>query len=272
MGKVAAIDSVGGINYHKKGHEYDPFLTGFIHGIPGAVASDWDKEKDTDSILVIRGLGGGSQKAIKHCWATGRTFYAIDTGYFGNWKHKTWHRVTKNNLQNLGPIKERPHDRLQQIGYKFKPYTSGSKILICPPSDKVMNMFNQGTAQEWVEKTVEEIKKVTDREIEVRLKPTRSERVTSNTIQAALADDVHCLVTYNSIAATEALMEGKPAITLGPNSAQLICETNLANIENPRIPTKDETIAYFAHLSYAQFTGEEFDNGFAWRILTEDNE
>jgi hypothetical protein len=268
MGKIAALDSIGSVNYAKKGHDYDPILTAFITGASG-IPSNWSKEENTDNILIIRGLGGGSQKAIKSCIAAGRTFYAIDTGYFGNWKHKTWHRVTKNNLQNIGPIKERPFDRLQQIGYKFKPYTEGSKILVCPPSNKVMNMFNEGTAEEWVEKTVKEIKQHTDRPIDVRMKPLRSERVTTKTIQAALADDVHCLVTYNSIAATEALMEGKPAITLGPNSAQLICETNLANIENPRIPTKDETEAYFAHLSYAQFTCMEFESGFAWKILQE---
>ncbi len=267
MGKVAAIDSSGGINYAKKGHEYDPFLAAFIAGVPGAVASDWDKEKDTDNILVIRGLGGGSQKAIRHCWNTGRTFYAIDTGYLGNRKHKIYHRITKNALQNMGPIISRPHDRLSKLEYKFKKFTPGSKILVCPPSDKVMNLFDQGTAAEWVERTVKEIKQHTDRPIEVRMKPLRSERVTTKTISAALEDDVHCLITFNSIAATEAILEGKPAITLGPNSAQMICDTTLDKIENIKIPTEDEVVAYVAHLSYAQFTQEEMINGYAWKIL-----
>jgi hypothetical protein len=271
MGKVAAIDSTGGTNWAAKGHDYDPFLTSFISG-SGGYASDWDKEQDTDTTLIIRGLGGGSQKAIKHCLETGREFYAIDTGYMGNNKHKRWHRITRNALQNLGPIKSRPHDRLDRLEYKFKTFTPGSKILLCPPSDKVMSMFDQGTAEEWVERTVKEIEKHTDRLIEIRMKPTRSERVTNKTIQAALADDVHCLITFNSIAATEALLEGKPAITLGPNSAQLICNTSLDKIENIKIPSEDETVAYFAHLSYAQFTQEEMSNGYAWKILQEDTQ
>jgi hypothetical protein len=102
------------------------------------------------------------------------------------------------------------------------------------------------------------------------MKPLRSERVTTKTISAALKDDIHCLVTFNSIAATEALLEGKPAITLGPNSAQMICETDLSKIDKPKIPTKDEIVAYVAHLSYAQFTQEEMINGYAWQILQED--
>lgn len=266
--KVAAIDT-SGANYAKKGHEYDPYLRAFLEGVPEEVLeSTWEDEENNDSILVIRGLGGGSQKAIKQCWKTGREFYAIDTGYFGNHiKHKRWHRITKNAVQNMGPIINRPTDRLDYLNYKFKPFYPGKKILICPPSDKVMNLFGQGTAQEWTDNIVKQIKELTDRPIELRMKPIRAERVTTNTIQDALADDVHCLVTYNSIAATEALMEGRAAITLGPNAAEMICETDLNNIENPKIPSKDEMIAFMAHLSYAQFSEPEMRSGYAWRIL-----
>jgi hypothetical protein len=274
MGKVAAIDSVGGNNYAKKGHDYDPYLRSFLQGVSG-IESNWETEENTDSILIIRGLGGGSQKAIKRCWEAGRPFYAIDTGYFGNGKHKTWHRITYNALQNMNDIVERDSDRLElqlQKSWKeiYKPFTTGSKIMVCPPSDKVMNMFGQGTAKEWTDALVKQLKTLTDRPIEIRMKPIRSERVSSKTIQEALQDDVHCLITYNSIAATEALMEGKPAITLGPNAAQLICETDLTNTETPKIPTEDEMYAFLKHLSYSQFTQAEMEDGSAWEILQGD--
>lgn len=273
MDKVAAIDSKGGNNYHKKGHDYDPYLRSFIQG-SGGTESTWEAEEDNDSTLIIRGLGGGSQKAIRHCWDTGRPFFAIDTGYFANGKHKVWHRVTYNALQNMNTLTEQSTDRLElQLKRSweniYKPFTTGSKILVCPPSDKVMNLFGQGTAQEWTNNLVVQLKTLTDRPVEIRMKPIRSERISTKTIQDALADDVHCLITYNSIAATEALMAGKPAITLGPNAAQLICETDLANLETPRIPTEDEMRAFLTQLSYSQFTQEEMKNGTAWRILQE---
>ena len=272
MGKVAAIDSTGGNNYARKGHDYDPYLRSFMKGVSG-IESNWEAEENTDSTLIIRGLGGGSQKAIKRCWAEGRPFYAIDTGYFGNGKHKSWHRITHNALQNMEEMVERGDERLllqlKVDSWKeiYKPFTGGSKILVCPPSNKVMNMFNQPEAEEWTANLVGQLKQITDRPIEIRMKPIRSERVTGSTIQEALQDDVHCLITYNSIAATEALMEGKPALTLGPNAAQLICETNLANIDNPRIPTEDEMYAFLTHLSYSQFTQPEMEDGTAWKIL-----
>ena len=273
MGKVAAIDNKEAVNYESKGHDYDPYLRSFIKGALG-VESNWETEQSTDSALVIRGLGGGSQKIIKKCWETGRPFYAIDTGYFGNNKHKVLHRITYNALQNMNAVLPRDNSRLiAQLGpWKdiYKSFTPGRKILICPPSDKVMKMFNQPSAAIWTSNIISMLKEFTDRPIEIRMKPIRRERVSTKTIQQALADDVHCLITYNSIAATEALMEGKLAITLGPNAAQLICETSLKNIEKPKIPTEDEMFAFLKHLSYAHFTQAEMEDGTAWKILQKD--
>jgi lipopolysaccharide biosynthesis glycosyltransferase len=269
--KVVAIDSEGGISYKTQGLNYDPILRSMAIGSQGQL-SNWEREQNTDTPLLIRGLGGGSRKAIENCKNTGRTFYAVDTGYFGNTKTKWIHRVSKNNLQHIGPIIERDNSRAKKFGYKFKKFTKGTKILICPPSLKVMEMFKQPSPEQWVKQTVRKIRQFTDRPIEIRLKPNRTERVTSKTIQAALRDDIHCLVTYNSIASIEALMEGKPALVLGPNAAEAVCETQIENIDTPKIPTKEEMIAFMAHIAYCQFTIPEMESGFAWRTVNESSE
>jgi hypothetical protein len=269
--KVVAIDSEGGISYKTQGLNYDPILRSMAIGSQGQL-SNWGREQNTDTPLLIRGLGGGSRKAIENCKNTGRTFYAVDTGYFGNTKTKWIHRVSKNNLQHIGPIIERDNSRAKKFGYKFKKFTKGTKILICPPSLKVMEMFKQPSPEQWVKQTVRKIRQFTDRPIEIRLKPNRTERVTSKTIQAALRDDIHCLVTYNSIASIEALMEGKPALVLGPNAAEAVCETQIENIDTPKIPTKEEMIAFMAHIAYCQFTIPEMESGFAWRTVNESSE
>jgi len=265
--KVATVFN-DDLNYDNKSYVYDEYLEAFALGAPGRISS-WDKEKNTNTPLVIRGVGKSSRQAILHCWETGRDFYAIDTGYFGNNKSKSkgWHRVTKNNLQNLGPIIERPDNRL--IGYKYKKFNDGRKILICPPSEKVMMIFDQPTPEEWTKNVVTELKKYTDRPIEIRLKPDRTQRISNMSMEAALQDDVYCLITYNSIAALEALMNGKPAIALGPNCASMMCNTSLSEIENLNRPTKEEMIALMSHLSYCQFTRKELMNGYAWNIVNE---
>jgi lipopolysaccharide biosynthesis glycosyltransferase len=266
--KVAAIFN-DDINYKKSSdYVFDEYLQSFIYGCGGRL-SEFDAEKTTKGPLLMRGVGKATREAVQHCWETGREFYYIDTGYFGNAKSKSkgWHRITKNNLQNLGPIIERPKDRL--LKWKFKKFRPGSKILICPPSEKVMMMFDQPTPAEWTQQVIEQLKEFTDRPIEVRLKPNRTQRISNNSIEDALDNDVHCLITYNSIAALEALMFGKPAIALGPNCASVVCNTDLKDVENLHIPDQDEMTNLMAHLSYCQFSREEMMNGYAWEIVNE---
>lgn len=258
---VVAIDS--DTSYAEKGHMYDPILQSFVQGAGGQI-SNWAHEENTTTPIVLRGVTKRKQMAA--CRAAGRDFYYIDTGYFGNGKKKTYHRVTRNDVQHFGPIIDRPDDRVPpDVGVaKFR--KQGSKILIAPPSQKLLNLYNIDL-EEWLAKTQADIRQYTDREIVIRLKQSRSVRQNTDTIQMALDNDVFCLVTFSSIAAVEALLHGKPAITLGPNAAAPLCSQSVSEIENPFIPDLDQVRALIQHLSYCQFTEVEMRDGTAWRIL-----
>ena len=251
--------------YERKGMDYDPILENFILGSGGQI-STWDKIENQKSPVLLRGITKRKQMAA--CREQNRDFYYIDTGYFGNARKKLFHRVTRNSMQNIGPVIERPADRYDATGISLTKFRGGSKILLCPPSAKVMVYFNLDLA-EWMKETIETIKKYTDREIVVRLKKPRSERVHNDTMAMALSQDIHCMVTFNSIAATESLLLGKPAFTLGPNAAQSLCLSDLSQIEKPYIPTLDEVHKWACHLAYCQFTEAEMRNGVAWRIVSE---
>ena len=244
---------------------YDPLLQSFVQGAGGQI-STWEKQQDTMMPAVIRGIT--KQKQMDGCRAAGRDFYYMDTGYFGNGKRKLYHRITKNNVQNLGPIIDRPGDRLQATGFQPHKFYRGTNILLAPPSQKLLNLYDINL-EEWLQNTQDEIKKYTDRPVITRLKQTRASRVSDNTMEMALAQDVHCLVTFSSIAAGEALLLGKPAITLGPNAAAALCSQSLSEIENPKIPTLDEVAAWARHIAYCQFTEVEMRDGTAWRILND---
>ena len=123
--------------------------------------------------------------------------------------------------------------------------------------------------EDWLEQTQAEIRQHTDRPIIVRTKQSRTVRVNHDTMEMALDRDVHCLVTFSSIAATEALLLGKPAITLGPNAAAPLCSNSVSKIESLKIPTLDEVHAWARHLAYCQFTEPEMRTGTAWRILND---
>jgi len=216
--------------------------------------------------VVLRGIT--RRKEMIACREANRTFYYIDTGYFGNGKKKTYHRITRNDVQYFGNIIERPADRFAATGVQLKKFRPGTNILLAPPSQKLLNLYNI-VLEDWLEQTQSEIKKHTDRPIVVRTKQSRTARLVDDTMEMALDLDVHCLVTFSSIAATEALLLGKPAITLGPNAASPLCRHYIADIENLYIPTLDEVEAWARHLAYCQFTEPEMRNGTAWRILND---
>ena len=260
---VHAIDSE--YRYERKGHMYDPILQSFVQGCGGQI-STWAKSQSATVPAVLRGIT--KRKEMNACREAGRDFYYIDTGYFGNGKKKLYHRITRNDVQNVGPVISRPRDRLAATGWQPKKFTRGSKILLAPPSQKLLNLYDINL-DTWLESVQAEINAHTDREVVVRRKQSRSVRVNQDTMEMALSDDIHCLITFSSIAATEALLFGKPAITLGPNAAQSLCSRSVSAIENLNIPTMDEVEEWAAHLAYCQFTEQDMRNGTAWRILND---
>ena len=259
---VHAIDSE--YRYERKGYMYDPTLESFVRGCGGQITT-WSKTETTMTPIVLRGIT--KRKEMNACRAMGKDFYYIDTGYFGNGKKKVYHRITKNDVQNFGPVIERPADRFERTGIRLKKVRSdGSKILLAPPSQKLLNLYDIDL-ETWLQQTLAEIAVHTDREVVIRRKQGRSVRINDDTIEMALDQDIYCLITYSSIAAGEAILHGKPAITLGPNAAATLCSTSIADIEKIKKPSLEEIHAWCRHIAYCQFTEVEMRDGTAWRIL-----
>ena len=244
----------------------DAILDNFLTGAVGVFAGSKNLPVIPLNVpVVVRGIA--KKKVMHKCIADGRNFYYIDTGYFGNGKTKLYHRVTKNGLQfNLPIWQDCPDDRFLKTDTALRKYTKGRNILLCPPSQKALTYWNVDL-QEWLDSTVAEIKLHTDRPIIVREKQSRHLRANVNTMEMALADDVHCMVTYNSIAAVEALILGKPVFTMGPNAAEPLANTDLSTIEEPMMPVVDRVRQLCCNLAYNQFTPAEMIDGAAWSML-----
>ena len=229
--------------------------------------------ENTQGPIILRGIM--KHKIMKQCWNDRRDFYYVDTGYFGNersssnphgWKY--WHRIVKNDLQH-GEIVVRPDDRYKQFNKKFMPWKrTGRKILIAAPDEKPC-IFYGTTQQEWVQNTIDTIKKYTDRPVVVRERAkNRIDRVVHNTLQDALDDDVFALVTFNSVAAIESIFHGIPAFTLAPaNAASPVALQDLSKIETPYYPDAEKLYAWGCHLAYGQFHVSELKNGKAMEML-----
>jgi hypothetical protein len=244
----------------------DEYVNMFAKGA-GLPIQDYDSDYGSNPIL-IRSMG--KRKLIKQCWQNQHTFYYMDSGYVGNYKSannpngwKYYHRIVKNDVQHSDII-DRPDDRWKSLDYPIENRKSGRHILLVTPSEKPCKFYGI-ERDSWVEETVAEIKKHTDRPIRIRDKASRQQRITKTIFQDL--DDCHALVTYQSIAAVESVLYGVSAFTLAPTAADPVCDKDLSLIEAPTQQDRDKIYKWACHLAYGQFHIEEFKNGIAYKLL-----
>ena len=224
--------------------------------------------------LVLRGIL--KHKIMKKCLEDGNNFYYMDSGYVGNnvgtrnsQGIKHYHRIVLNDLQHR-VIRPRPSDRWDLLGIKIHPKRSGHKIIIAAPDEKPCKYYGIDHDQ-WIAETVAEIKKHTDRPVVIRKRsPKRIDRVLTEPLSQVLEQDVHALVTFNSVAAVESILAGVPAFVLAPSHvAEPVANTALSKIEDPFYPDKDRLMAWCHSMAYGQYHVRELKNGTAFRMMQE---
>lgn len=202
----------------------------------------------------------GQIRGAKELLSQSKDFYRLDHAYIGRLKY---FRLTKGDFQPL-LLTERPADRWESLKREYnlsiKPWKKdGGHVLVTLSDPKTYSFFG---VDGWPEKIVSEIKKYTDRPIKIRA------RGETRPIQEDLKK-AFCLVTYASNSVREALLEGVPVFTLGPSIARSMGYTVVTFIERPMYPENREE--FFRHLSYCQFTVDEFASGFALKTADENN-
>ena len=82
--------------------------------------------------------------------------------------------------------------------------------------------------------------------------------------------DVFALVTYNSVAAIEAIFHGIPAFTMAPaNAASPVALQDLSRIDTPYYAASDKLYAWGCHLAYGQFHVNEMKTGKVFDIINQ---
>jgi len=224
--------------------------------------------------LVLRGIL--KHKIMKQCLADGNNFYYMDSGYVGNnvgtfnsQGIKHYHRIVLNDLQHR-VIRPKPSDRWDMLGVKIHPRRSGCKIIVAAPDEKPCKYYGIDQ-QQWIADTVAEIKKNTDRPVEVRERAAkRTDRVLNQPLRQVLEQDVHALVTFNSIAAVESILAGVPAFVMAPSHvAEPVANRDLSKIEDPFYPDNDLLMAWCHSMAYGQYHVRELKNGTAFQMMQE---
>lgn len=230
--------------------------------------------------VLIRGISAGKMADLVR--QLKQDYYFIETGYLGNYPcynnrtgRKIYHRIVKNAMQH-NTIMDVPDDRWQQL-VKFNPdmeyrgwKRGGSKILVVLSTDKPFQYYGENR-ETWIKKITKTLKKHTDREIVFREKASRGER-TNDTIYDALKDDVYALVTYQSVAAIEAIQAGIPAFALAPTAADPVGNKDLTQIETPNMPDEELIQRWLHSIAYSQFNLDEIITGQAWNLVQENEQ
>jgi hypothetical protein len=232
------------------------------------------KNYSSDIPVIFRSMA--QRKTVATCLEQGRDFYYIDTGYLGNLdKRKDWHRVVKNGMQHFSVRYDLSEDRFNLItkGQEYVRFSKwrkdGDNILIVTPSDKPCSFYGISRT-EWLENTIKELIKHTDRKIIIRDKGLRKDRIGTKSIYNQFKEDsIYAVVTYNSIAATESIGYGIPCFTLAPNSADMFCLKDLSKIESPLYEDEDKVKKWQHWLGYCQYTPNEMVDGTVFKLIKE---
>ena len=199
----------------------------------------------------------GQLRGAKELLAKSRHFYRMDHAYM---KRMDYFRITRNDFQpsRIVDRKSDRWDRLRsQYGIKLSPWRKGNHVVVALSDPRTYEFFGEIG---FPDRIGAEIRKRTSRKVVMR---NRAE-------QRPLAEDLKdawCLVTYASNSVIDALIAGVPVFTLGPSIARPMGFSDLSKVEEPLYPENREE--FFRHMSYCQFTLDEFKSGFAHKTADE---
>jgi len=159
--------------------------------------------------------------------------------------------------------------------------TKGNYILICTQRPGGWSMKGLEVNQ-WLNQTIAEIRKYSDRPIVVRSLPgakgSRESVVTNNksslytvSFNKLITQDfinAHAVITYNSSPGVAAAIEGIPVFVTDPNprisQAYEVSNHSLSLLENPQMPDRQ---GWIERISMSHWNNEDVLTGQAWRHI-----
>ena len=208
--------------------------------------------------------------------ARGKDVVILETGYiFRGAGESNYYAAGLNGLNGRADFKNegsKPDRALQLVerGLQVKPWReSGTHILLCGqvPWDASVDHID---FLKWAEATADMLSATTKRPIVYRPHPlakTPAPRGTTLSTNRRIEDDLidcWCVVTFSSNSGVDAALNGIPVVAMDEGSMVKSITTNIASIENPKMPSRTN---WLSDIAYAQWTPQEMREGLAWKHL-----
>lgn len=191
----------------------------------------------------------------RECRRAGQEFYFCDNGYFDTGRG-SYFRVTRNALQHHG-LGRSDGKRFASLGVQIEPWRSGEHVVVCLQSDTFMRIHAHRSS----DAIVAAVRSRTKRLVRVR-KWSANKPLLGDSLRKELAG-AHCLVTWSSASAVQAILSGVPAICLGASAASPMAGSSLGELETP--PRPDGREMWAGVLADNQWTLTEIREGLACR-------
>jgi len=236
------------------------------------------------------------KRVISQCLAAGRKVVAVDSNLF-------LYADPKNSLHYLrysfnsvfpdkgiycdeNPVAQRWQTISQDLGISLRPWrSSGGHVLLLLQRNGGWSMAHYDV-QQWALDVIDQIQQHSDRNIVIRPHPgdkqakhyldpasglcrikwKKSVRISTNSDLRQDLRDCWAVVNHNSSPAVAAAIEGIPVFVTDSQKSQArdIANTDLAQIENPKMPDRQ---AWVERLAMSHWKFDELRSGQTWRHM-----
>jgi hypothetical protein len=234
-------------------------------------------------IIDRHGIGYGCDWGAMDCWkavnAEGYHYAFADGPYW--LRSKPSHvRAAWNAYQyRAGTGVDRSGGKLlKQSGAVMKDFRHkrGDAVYLCPSHPMIhRNVYgHKGGAEEWIERTRDEVKKHTDRPVKVRQKGDAG--VSALDIEPreismeTCFGDAWAIVVAGSTIGVEAVCRGIPVFATESCAAADMASSDLSHLERPFFPDEGQRRVWAENLAARQWNVDQLSNGKAWRVLIGD--
>lgn len=160
--------------------------------------------------------------------------------------------------------------RRKKLNLHLQEWKQKKDIVICGQHTNCRQWEGMPELQSWIDNTVRNLRKITDRKIVVRYHPRNALKKTSNDPNLvydypreessflSAIDNAWAVINWNSCPGVIAAQMGIP-VFIGPDSlAAPVGNLNFSKIENPEMPDREQ---WFNDLVYTEWLLEEIEQG-----------
>lgn len=248
----------------------------FLKGLAAAGYEVHDRAPDRGrpgDILCIWNRYGGVEQIADRFEAEGGTVLVAENGYIhGRHDGGDFYALAIHGHNGSGTVRIGGPERWESLGVQLKPWrTEGKHILVAANRDFGMRGFAMPTG--WGERTAEALRKVTQREVRLRLHPGNNRPAVplENDLR-----DAHAVVIWSSSVGVKALIEGIPVVCCAPwwvcKRATLPLDAYGVAIDSPIAFQCDESMDMMRlyameELAWSQWAVDEIKSGIAFEHL-----